>query len=353
MKAQYKDGNQAGFGELIFSGALFPDEPWSIAIQRASDRKFLTGKKHNPWVGETIFLTRTGQVLADGTLAIAIGPDVVDQLDPQEQYALILRGDGPEEKARLRVNNITYSAANGLTAPQPPAAETPLPPPIQTETAPHQQPVAQTTQPQAQAQSVEHPAEPLQLPSRQTASKSRLWLWFLSGLLALAAIGVFMFLQSNRQTEEVPAVKKEEAFAPKPDKPKQQAPKQEYSVEDRVRKFFAGGTISPRGAAELAAKLPKNTPAEQDAVYRLWYFAAENGETSVLLMYGECLDPSMPQFGSIEKNGVESWTAYMKLRESQPQKADAAMRHLKDWLEKAAARGDAKARAWLAQIKHM
>jgi len=338
MKAQYIDNGQPGYGKIIFSEALFPGSPWSVSIQRASDKKFMTGKRQNPWVGEAIFLAMEGETPADGTLVLKFGPDVVDQLDPQEQYALILKGNGPEEKARLRVENITYSAASSLGNPAP---EPQAPPVVQP--AP-QVPVQEPEHESA----VETTPEPLQMPQNraETPKNNKLWLWTLVALIFLAC--TVWFVLDFRKSNETASTSLQTAGQTAA--PKAEQPQKEPGTEEQVRKFFLGGSMSPKDAVALAAKLPRNTPAEQDAVYRLWYFAAENGENSILPMYGESLDPSMPKFGSIEKNGTEAWKIYEKMKAADPQKADAAMQRLKSWLAKEESQGNVKARDWLLAI---
>ena len=115
MKAVYSETGRPGYGLLVFSEAMLPEEPWEVAIQRASDRKFLTGNAANPWVNETCFISLPGKGQADGSLAIEAGPDIVNQLDQQETYRARLRGrDGEPLQAGLRIPSITYSTDSSL-----------------------------------------------------------------------------------------------------------------------------------------------------------------------------------------------------------------------------------------------
>ena len=129
--------------------------------------------------------------------------------------------------------------------------------------------------------------------------------------------------------------------------PEPQAPT--AGTEVRVQSFFNGGERTPQAAARLSRELPAGTPAEQDAVYRLYYFAGENGESSVLMDYAACLDPGKPQWGSIDKDAPAAWELYEKAKGTQPQAA-SAQQALRTWLEQKAAAGDARAARWLRDI---
>lgn len=328
------DTGQPGNGKIIFSEGLPPYGPWSVAIQRASDKKFLTGKPGNPWVGETILLPAQGAPMQDGSLAINLGPEIVDCLDPQEQYSITLAGTGPDEKARLRVENITYSAARdlGRSARQPESESQPAAVPDQ----------------QATSAPVSEPLQIAPNPPVRTNGKA-VWRWAILALLALGCLAWYVFdPRSGDSPEPAPAPVAE----PAQKQPSQTQPAlaRKPGTEEQVKNFFSSPNITPQGAATLAAGLSRNTPAEQDAVYRLLYFAAENGENSVLPMYAGSLDPAMPGFGSIEKNAVEAWKVYEKMAETDPHKARAAMQRLHDWLSREAAGGNAKARDWLLKI---
>lgn len=339
MDIQYRDDKTAGpgHGMLIFSEALLPEGPWKVSIQRGSDKKYLTGMQPNPWVGEAFFIPLQGQALPDSSIELSLSPKEVNELDQQEQYLVRIKGADDEPlKGRLRISEITYSPSGNLgntpeaqeaprqtAAPTQPAQEQPAQEPIQ-----ESQPASETT---TQPEPIDMPAAPLQ--------SRKLWRWALLGILVLACIAWYLFDPRNKDTspQPAPSVQKQDA-----------QPSGEQSAEEQVRAFFKGERISPQEAYALANRLPVNTKTDQDAVYRLYYFAAENGDALAMLAYGKCLDPSQPQWGTIEKNAPAAWAAYEKAPNRE--KAAELMDKLKDWLQEQASKGNAQAKTWLDEI---
>lgn len=334
MKAEYKDGALPGEGYIVLSEGLLPGAPWAIAVQRASDKLFLTGKDTNPWVGDRIFLPVSGTVRPDGALQLAIGPNVVDQLDQRDQYRLVLQGDGEELPGRLRIGQIAHSRGGNRQ---------------NTGHAPGLQAEPQgTAEPSSPVSSDAPPAKeklgPLQMGEKPMAAPRRgIWRWLILTVLLLGCLAWYLLDQRKGEGENTPPTASEQKT------PAQDVP-QSRGAEEQVRQFFRDGVHSPGEAADLAARLPRETPADQDAVYRLWYFAAENGEPAAYLPYARILDPSEPGHGSIEKNAPEAWAMYEKAQETRPEESTAARAKLRQYLQDKAAMGDARARAWLLQI---
>lgn len=323
MKIEYKESGDPGYGELVFSEAILPDPPWQVAIQRGSDQGFLSASAQKPWVSEIYFNQLTGSVEPDGSLALNVGPEIVDRLDQQDSYRIQIKGeDGNILKGMLKIPSIAHSAAGSLN-----------------NTARAKQegkpvPEIKKPSPQPKPEAAPNPGpEKLEM-VEQTIKHSpgmRLIRWGLLGLLVIACFCWYWFDPRNHEPQEQPA------------------PVAPLSVEDQVRNFFKGERMSPLAAAELAARLPKNTPQEQDAVYRLYYYAADNGEPSALFPYAQALDPSMPAFGTIEKDAPEAWNAYRKAPDQD--KAAKAMTQLRGWLEDESQRGNREAANWLREIE--
>ena len=116
-----------------------------------------------------------------------------------------------------------------------------------------------------------------------------------------------------------------------------------------VTAFFAGerkGERTAEGAMRLAAELVADTPEQQDAVFRLYYYAAEEHHAPGALKCAECFDPSLPSFGNIKKDAAEAWYYYGMHADGA-----AAREKMKNWVQDAANRGDANAKEWLKALR--
>lgn len=352
MKINYSDDTRrgAGHGILTCRDADFPAGAWSMALLRASDQASLAGAGNGGslWSGETRFLPVKTEPAPEGGLTVLLGPEVVNALDPLEQYLVMLKPEqGEPLKARLQVRDITYSPDGALdntgaraAAPAPAPAAAPQP------TAP----AAPPTEPPA--------AEtPLTLAPEAPAASRRLspvLVVILVAALLAGGLGAWKFFGS-KAAEEAAALSDGEATpgggngAPTgtslPATPK--------TAEEQVRAFFSGPDVTAAAALKLAAQLPKASPAEQDAVYRLYYFAAENEAPAAFLPYAACLDPAAPPWGSIDKDAAAAYAAYAKAAASDAKAAKAALEaqtRLRAWLDREAAAGNAQARAWLQEL---
>ena len=110
----------------------------------------------------------------------------------------------------------------------------------------------------------------------------------------------------------------------------------ESSSEAEADPINARPDCNPAAAAKLSRELNAATPAEQDALYRLYTYAADSGEPEILRHYAACLDPSKPQWGSIGKDPAAAWQLYERAGASE------AQQQMKSWLEQQAAGGDAQ-----------
>lgn len=359
MKISYSDDTErgAGHGVLTCREADFPAGPYSMAVLRASDQASLAGAGGGAvWVGETRFIPVKTEATPEGGLTVLLGPEVVNALDPLEQYLVTLKPEqGDPLKARLQVQGITYSPEGALDntgmrpaeavkpapkAPEPAAAPvTPAPEPAPAPVAP---PVAETPAEEALTLAPEAPAKPRRV-------NPVLLVALLAALLA-GALATWKFFDSKAQEEEAALSGK---LAPEAAAPSTALPPTQKTAEEQVRAFFSGPDITAQAALKLAAELPKATPAEQDAVYRLYYFAAENEAPDAFMPYAACLDPAEPQWGSIGKDAAAAYAAYAKAAASDPKVAKEALNaqtRLRAWLDREAAAGNAQARAWLQEL---
>lgn len=116
-------------------------------------------------------------------------------------------------------------------------------------------------------------------------------------------------------------------------------------AKGRVAAFFSGSR-TPDAAMRLAGELDAETAEQQDAVFRLYYYAAGQDHPQGALRYAECLDPSRPAWGTVRKDGAEAWQYY-----GQSPEGESSRSKLKAWAQQAAQQGDAAAAQWLKEMK--
>lgn len=116
-------------------------------------------------------------------------------------------------------------------------------------------------------------------------------------------------------------------------------------AKGRVAAFFSGER-SPEAAMKLAGELDATTVEQQDALFRLYYYAASEDYPEGAKRYAECLDPSLPAWGTIGKDGAEAWYYYGK-----SPNGESARAALRAWAEQAAQKGDYQATEWLRKMK--
>lgn len=117
------------------------------------------------------------------------------------------------------------------------------------------------------------------------------------------------------------------------------------STREAVRQFFGTAERTPDAAEALAGTLKAETAEDQDALFRLWYYAVEAGSLKSLVSYARALDPTQPVWGTIKKDAAEAYRCYEKAGDH------AAMNALKVWAQKAADGGDRAAKRFLDSVK--
>lgn len=133
------------------------------------------------------------------------------------------------------------------------------------------------------------------------------------------------------------------------EEPKAKTPAEEpktvvLSAKEQISAFLKDKSRTPQKAMELLDSLEIKTKEEQDAAFKLIYFAAMKDETAAIRRYAECMDPRTEQWGSIKKDAVEAYEYYGKINDSEAQSA------LKSYLDEKATT-DATAKEWLEKIK--
>lgn len=114
---------------------------------------------------------------------------------------------------------------------------------------------------------------------------------------------------------------------------------------NRVAEFFKQSPTAD-GAMALAHELRPENSEDQDAIFRLYYFAAQNGNPEGAQKYAECVDPSLPGWGTIKKNAAEAWHFYGEAADG-----EAARAKVKEWTENQARTGNRLARDWLKEME--
>lgn len=375
MNVTYQDNPEAGQGNgyLIFSGAAFSDGPWEAAVQVPSSQEYLTGKK-GKWIGDETFIPLEGEALSDGSIRLRVGSNIVDSLGRREKYRVKLKSvDGGEPlSGRLTIENITYSPVDRLdnTAK---ASDIDGEEEKRRARAAEEEKLAKLQEQERLAKEAEalraerearekenRAAETLSSesargpgdapPSEKSGKKTMALIAALIVALIAAGIGGYFLYRNFAEEGDAPV-----AETPKssPAAEPAESPKAEPSVaiKDRVNGFFAETGFTPKKAMDLARSLSPETPADQDALYRLYNYAGEKDEPSALIVYGECFDPSKPQWGTIGKDGFVAWGIYEKAKKANVAGADEAISKLIKWLEDAAEKGDRAAADQLRQIR--
>lgn len=164
---------------------------------------------------------------------------------------------------------------------------------------------------------------------KRAALERKLWRW---GMIAALVVGCFCWYWFDPRNHEEEAQRQ-----------------QTVTAMSKAQAFLNSDDKTAAEAAMLARELPFETVADKDAIFKLLAYAAENGDDSVLIRYGECLDPSLPPWGNTRKNGLMAWNIY----KSSPDQEQAArvMTHLRGWLEDRSQAGDALAAQWLKEIE--
>lgn len=187
-------------------------------------------------------------------------------------------------------------------------------------------------------------------PTEKESKRPSKGLWILIGVLVIiAALAAAFFLLSGKDSSDAPKaqtseevkkeVKKEEKSEVK------QEPEKKTSVREQVRDFFGQNSRNGKEALNLAKQIKVQSPEDEDALYRLYYFAANQGkEKDGLIGYANFLDPTTPLMGTIKKNAVEAWNSYKEAGAKQE------LSRLEKWL-KENSQSNNEAQKWLKTLK--
>ncbi|MBQ9536289.1 MAG: hypothetical protein IJU79_00705 [Desulfovibrionaceae bacterium] len=374
MDIEYVNNKQLGpgHGYLRVKDATLSPGPYSLSLQRSADKCFLNAD--GTWQDTSTSINLNGRLApSDTALCLDLKPCVVNALSTNDTYRLQLVNldqGAPSFNLRLRISEIIYTqeAAAGHAV----WKDTDLIDPKTGMELPIEDPIPRSAQPVTQEVS---PPLNLEPDNKQTDRRSGTFKWviLLLACLLLGFLGYFVWdtwlakkdvkppIESSNpkadtsqpqpkpivqsQTQEPPTAQAQSQ--PKPTVPPQQNKEQPLSLEAQVHNFFTTQERSPAQAAQLVQKLQPHSVAEQDAIFRLYYFAATHGDTSMSMAYAKCLDPVHPNWGTIQKNALEAYKIYTQLNTPA---AQTAQKTLRQWLQQEHAKGNKHASQWLQQL---
>ena len=345
-----------GIIEIFDAGTV--SEP-GFTLLRASDGKCLGPRG---WQESETLLTPEAWDNDGGSLRMAVGPAVVDEVDNLDAYRISLRGVG---SCSLAVKSLVYSHIAGghgmgaatqvVTPPQPKPAPQPEPEPVLESPEP---PLAFEEPPLV-------PHEPLDMGTQQPEkSGNKVWLIVLL-VLALAAAGgaAWWFLLREPQKAALPTPPEQSQNAAKPQNAEQAQPKPTDAPQQQGADA-AKPALSPlasareqlRGQAQpdvslaMAKPLRKAdaTPEESDAAFLLLEDAAQKGDAEAMFLVGQFYDPAstLPR-GSIPADLTQAKRWYdLAVQKGQPQ-AKPALDKLKEHARALDAKGNAEAHSLL------
>lgn len=348
-----------GIIEIFDAGEV--SEPGFILL-RASDGKCLGPRG---WQESETLLTPDAWDNDGGSLRLAVGPAVVDEVDNLDAYRISLRGAG---SCALGVKSLVYShiaGGHGMGAATTAAVLQPAPVAPQPEPEPvleSPEPPLAFDEPQQPAPQQEAPLEMATGQENKSGGKTGIvLLLILVALAAGAAAWWFLLREPEKAPLPTPPAQAQNADKPKsPDqaqpKPADAAPQQGADAAKQPLSALASAREQLRGQAlpdvSLAMAKPlrkaEATPEESDAAFLLLEDAAQKGDGEAMFLVGQFYDPAstLPR-GSIPPDLTQAKRWYdQAVQKGQPQ-AKAALDALKEHARALEAKGDAEARSLL------
>ena len=345
-----------GIIEIFDAGSV--SDP-GFTLLRASDGKCLGPRG---WQESETLLTPDAWDNDGGSLRLAVGPAVVDEVDNLDVYRISLRGVG---SCALAVKSLVYShiaGGHGM------GAATPVSPAPQPVPAPAPEPVVESPEPPLAFEEPQQPApqleDPLTMNTQQPEKSGGKGMLVALLVLALVAAGAaaWWFLLREPEKAPLPTPPAQTENADKPQNSDQtqpkpaEAPKQGADAAKPALTPLASAREQLRGQAlpdvSLAMAKPLRkadaTPEETDAAFLLLEDAAQKGDAEAMFLVGQFYDPAstLPR-GSIPADLTQAKRWYdQAVQKAQPQ-AKAALDKLKEYARGLEAKGDAEARSLL------
>lgn len=345
-----------GIIEIFDAGSV--SDP-GFTLLRASDGKCLGPRG---WQESETLLTPDAWDNDGGSLRLAVGPAVVDEVDNLDAYRISLRGVG---SCALAVKSLVYShiaGGHGM------GAATPVAPDPQPVPAPAPEPVVESPEPPLAFEEPQQPApqleDPLTMNTQQPEKSGGKGMLVALLVLALVAAGAaawwFLLRESEKAPLPTPPAQTENAGKPQNTDQAQpkpaEAPKQGADAAKPALTPLASAREQLRGQAlpdvSLAMAKPLRkadaTPEETDAAFLLLEDAAQKGDAEAMFLVGQFYDPAstLPR-GSIPADLTQAKRWYDQAAQKAQPQAKAALDKLKEYARGLEAKGDAEARSLL------
>lgn len=347
-----------GYGIIqIHDAGAVAGEPLFV-LQRASDGKSLSS---GGWQESESSLAPDAWDNDGGSLRLAVGPAVVDEVDNLDAYRISLPGSGA---CVLTVRDLIYSHISGGQGvgvyASPPA--TPENPPV-TGQNPEPEPVAdpdpapeafeQETLPEPQNVAAQAPLSMAgDMPEKDAArQRGKLWVLLLILLLLLAAgLGATWFLTRAPEQPPLPVPPATDTSGPQANETaRAAAPAPLVMAREHLR-----GEARPDVSLALAKPMrrPDATPEQGDAAFLLLEDAAQKGNDEAMFLVGQFYDPAstLPR-GSIPVDMSQARRWYEEALRKGRAEAQKALDSLREHARVEAAKGNAEARALLQNWK--
>ena len=353
-------GRGPGNGVIEIFDAGSVSDP-GFTLLRASDGKCLGPRG---WQESETLLTPDAWDNDGGSLRLAVGPAVVDEVDNLDAYRISLRGVG---SCALTVKSLVYShiaGGHGMGAATPVAPAAPQPAPV----VPEPEPIVESPEPPLAFEEPQQPAPqqeaPLEMNTQQPEKSGGKSMLVVLLVLALAAAGAaaWWFLLREPEKAPLPTPSAQTQNADKPQNSDQaqpktaDAPKQGADAAKPALTPLASAREQLRGQAlpdvSLAMAKPlrkaEATPEETDAAFLLLEDAAQKGDAESMFLVGQFYDPAstLPR-GSIPADLAQAKRWYDQAAQKGQPQARAALDTLKEHARALEAKGDAEARSLL------
>jgi len=335
----------------------------SFTLLRASDGKCLGPRG---WQESESPLAPEAWDNDGGSLRLAVGSAVVDEVDNLDAYRISLRGVG---SCALSVKSLVYShiaGGDGMGAAT--AAPAPQPEPQPTAPQPEPEPVLESPEPPLAFDVPSQPSPqeaPLEMASgHEGKSGGKAGIVILLVLLALAAgVAAWWFLLREPEKAPLPTPPAQSQDADKPHTPEQAQPKPADAAAQQGADA-AKPQLSPLASAReqlrgqalpdvsLAMAKPMRkadaTPEESDAAFLLLEDAAQKGDAEAMFLVGQFYDPAgtLPR-GSIPADLTQAKRWYDQAAQKGQADAKTALEKLKEHARALDAKGDAEAHSLL------